>query len=157
MLGQVIFQNLASVSVVLNGDNAIYPILRFQSDIVQAVDERPKSAQDGLWPVRNYDRQMDITIEGAILADDSADYTTKRQTLVNCIRYKPVGARLTRDGVLKVDFYDNPEFVVADVTLMSFSAPRSGASPNYSDYRLVFRSVLPWYIGEESGNPYYDE
>lgn len=155
MLGEVIFINLLGVSITFNADNGPYPITGFEDPVEQDFEPENKMGQDGQWPGYDYDRGMEITIEGAILADDADDYTTKRYDLASCFRYKPT-IRERRSGLLVVTFNGAVEDVQADVSIVSISIPRAGASPNYSDFRIVLSSVLPYYVGVTSGDPYYD-
>lgn len=152
MIDTATFTNLNTDTITFN---EIYPILLYDDPVVDRADERPKSYADGMWPVYPYREGMEITIEGAILADDAVDYTTKRQDLISVLRYVPV-TRERKSGVLSVVFSGVSEAVEADVIIRSFSAPRDGKSPNYSEFRLVMQSFLPWYIGADSNNPYYD-
>lgn len=143
----------------INGDtltfDEVYPIQGYDDPVVDRADSRPKSYADGKWGVVPYREGMEITVEFPILADDAEDYTAKRQTLISYLRYVPT-TRQTTSGVWSVTFSGESEAVEADVIITSFSAPRNGASPNYSECRLVMESFLPWYIGSISGDPYYD-
>jgi len=98
MLGDFVFINESADSVTLNSDP--YPITSFDANIEQRFDPQPKTGQDGLWPTYDYDGGMEITIEGAILADDSDDYTTKRAVLTTALRHKVI-PRTRRTGILQ--------------------------------------------------------
>lgn len=155
MIGEVTYTNLNAISIVFNAADGAYPITGFDDPIEQRFDPEDKAGQDGQWPAYDYDGPMEITLEGAILADDSDDYTTKRNTLTTCFRYHPT-IRQRRSGVLTVSFDGAAEDVAADVSIRSVNIPRDGVSPNYSEFRIVLHSILPYYIGLTSGNPYYD-
>ena len=152
MIDAATFTNLNGNTITFN---EVYPIHAYDDPVTDRADSRPKSYADGKWPVFPYREGMEITVEGAILADDAVDYTTKRQTLISYLRYVPT-TRVRKSGVWTITFSGVSEAVKADVIISSFSAPRDGASPNYSTFRLVMESFLPWYIGVTSGNPYYD-
>jgi hypothetical protein len=155
MLGDVVYTNLNSVSITFNSATGPYPITGFDDPITQRFDPEDKMGQDGQWGTYDYDGHMEIPLEGAILADDSNDYTAKRNALTSCFRYKPT-IRQRRSGVLTVTFDGASENVKADVSIESINIPRAGISPNFSEFRIVLISVLPYWVGVTSGNPYYD-
>lgn len=152
MIDTATFTNMNSQTITFD---AVYPIQSYDDPVTDRADSRPKSYADGKWPVYPYREGMEITVEFPILADGADDYTAKRQTLISYLRYVPT-TRVRKSGVWTVRFSGHTEDVKADVIITSFTAPRAGASPNYSDCRLVMESFLPWYIGVSSGNPYYD-
>lgn len=155
MLGDVVYTNLATVTITFNSEGGAYPLNGFDDPIAQRYEPEDKMGQDGQWPTYDYDGHMEIPLEGAILADDSDDYTTKRNALTSCFRYKPT-IRQRRSGVLTVQFDGVAETVRADVSISDISIPRAGASPNFSEFRIVLISDLPYWIGDISGDPYYD-
>jgi hypothetical protein len=158
MIDWITFVNNNSVTLTLNHDTTTpyYPVTGFNSDIPKRFEKREKSATDGLWPTMPYDGEMDVTIEGAILGNDSTDYTTKRSTMMSCLRYKPT-TRVAKDGRLSVKFTGVTNSVYADVVVETIDCPRQGLSPAYGLYRIVLVSFVPYYIDSVTSAKYYDE
>jgi|SRR5215831_2141371 len=155
MLGNVVFLNELGNTITLNADGGVYPITSWDYDVEQRYESQPKTGQDGSWPTFDYDGPMQVTIEGAILASNSTDYTTKRNALAAIFRQKAV-PRVRRTGILTVTFTGLSEDVKADVSLISISIPRTGAGNAYSEFRIVLQSDLPYWIGVTSSDAYYD-
>jgi hypothetical protein len=153
MITSMSFQNLNADTIDLN--TSIYPVHDFNAEIPSRIEKRSRSGQDGVWPTYPYEEGMEITIEGAILADDSDDYQTKRSALSNTLRFKPA-VKERRSGIFYVEFDNADEMYKVDVALDTLNIPRTGASPNYSEYRIVFYSFTPYYIGVVSLDPIYD-
>ena len=74
---RVCHSKILPVSVDLN--NGAYPIHLYDTPIASRLEKRTRSGHDGMWPTFSYLEGMEITIEGAILADDTDDYFTKRK------------------------------------------------------------------------------
>lgn len=141
-------------SIDLN--SSIYPLSLYESHITERLQKREKAGADGMWPTFPYEEGMEIEMEGAILADDSDDYFTKRFALVQCVRSKPA-VRTRRSGILYVTFDNADEQYKVDVVVDTFNAPRNGASPNYSIFRFVVYSFTSYYVGVDTDTHYYDE
>lgn len=154
MITSLTYTNLNAVSVTLN--DLTYPLHLYDDPITSRIEKRTRSGQDGSWPTFPYEEGMEITMEGAICGSDSDDYWTKRQALISCFRYKPT-PRQRRSGILRVHFDNAPVTFRVDVVIDTMSVPRNGASPAYSEFRIVLYSFTPYYVSDADGvTPYYD-
>ena len=158
MIDWITFVNNNSVTLTLNHvtTTPYYPVTRFDTDIPKRLEKREKMALDGLWPTQPFDGEMDVTIEGAILGNDSNDYNSKRNIMMSTLRYKPA-TRVTKDGRLTVQFTGVTNPVYADVITETIDCPREGLSPAYGLYRIVCVSFLPYWIDSVTSAKYYDE
>lgn len=155
MINKFDITNMNADTISLNTDGGAYPILEYDPEIDDRYTDRPKMQDDGVWPTFDYEGGMHIHIKGAILADDSDDYTTKRHALVNIIRFKPT-PRERKMGFLTINFDGETEDWVTDVKLEASSIPRDGKSPNYTEFLLTFFSFTPYFTGADTSTLYYD-
>lgn len=150
------FTNLDSDYVELGTTISPYSLEGFDPKVDQRVNgNRTKMQRHGLWPSFTYEGGMVIDINGAILADDSDDYNTKRVNLITIIRGDPdTLISVRRMGTLRVIFDGQAEDWETHVTLQEFSAPLEGDSPMYSEYMITFLSFNSWFVGVDTGSKY---
>ena len=155
MLTSLYFNSVGGAEYELNND--IAPMNLFDPQVAQrVVTDRDKMQAHGTWPTFSYRGGMEIHCEGALLADDSGDYNTKRLALVTALFGDPDDAVTERKlGDLVPTFDDQDEAWTTEVTINAFSAPLTGASPGYTLYLVTFFSWTPYFTGVDSNNKYY--
>jgi hypothetical protein len=100
---------------------------------------------------------MELHVEGDLLADDSADYVTKRLALATALfgAASLAAPTVRKNGSLAIRFSGQTEDFGTDVVIDAFSGPLSGSYPAYSKYLVTFYSFNPYFVGLTSGNKYY--
>ena len=138
------------------------PFTNLDVQVTQRTDfSRTKMEQHGIYPTFTYRGQMELNIEGDLIADDASDYITKRLLLVTTLFGDPndptSGDNPTsrKNGTLNVAFTGQSEHWKCDVTISAWSAPQVGGYPGYSKYMLTLVSPTPWFNGVTSGDRYY--
>jgi hypothetical protein len=154
MIEKITFDNGTSTIDINESDTTVYPVQNFEIEIPSRIEERERSAADGMWPTFPYEGGMEITIEGEILSNDADEYRTNRKALINTLRFKPT-TRLRKNGTLKVYYSGEEPFSVdADVAIRSINVPISSEG-KVTPFRIVLLSWLPYFI-DHNGDPYYD-
>src|SRR5690349_13733162 len=101
----------------------IAPLTDFDVTPTERVDtSRSKSQQHGVWPTFPYRGGMEIHIEGDLLADDSADYVSKRFALMNVL-HDPTNITPTvrKNGDLDIELDGLSEHIGAAVGITAVS------------------------------------
>lgn len=155
MIQSIRLDNGTSFIDINESDDTDYPVHSWETEVAERLDERERAGTNGLWPVFPYENGMEITIEGSIRGTDADDYTTKRNALLSVVRYRPTTPQ-RKHGTIYVEFSGIGHNVWADYAIRSISAPRSGESPQYTIWRMVLLSFLPYFTDAISGDPYYD-
>ena len=154
--GGIKFTNLLSDDIIFGPDTP-YTIEEFEVEVDdRVIEDRERMEQHALWPTKSYMGGAIITYGGAILADDSDDYNSKRKLLVATLRGDPDDlVTQTKTGILALTLDGEDEDWLTDVAMKQFSSKLDGTSPMFSEYLVTFRSWTPWFVGSVSGNKYF--
>lgn len=146
----------AETAAVYHFNDDIAPMTEFDVTVNQRIDSsRTKMEQHGIWPTFTYRGEMEINIEGDILADDTADYVTKRLALTAALFGDGSVPTVRKSGSLVITLDGMAEDITCDVSISAFSGPISGTNAAFSNYLVTFISPDPWFIGATSGDKYY--
>lgn len=156
MIVQIDFINNEAVTYTFNQD--FNPISDFNVDVdMQVDDSRPIPQAHGIYPTPTYRRGMTLDVEGTILGDDFADYSSKRQAMVNALFGSNFDDVVTeyKLGVLSLDLAGETENWNTNVTVRAFSAPKTWTEGAYSPYLITFFSWNPYFIGNDTPSNQY--
>lgn len=152
----------AETGVVYHLNDDIAPMTDLDVTVSQRLSrDRTKMEQHGIWPTFNYRGEMEIHVEGDLLADDTADYVTKRLALVAALFGDPndgtsgEAPTVRKNGSLLITLDGMGEDITCDVSIDAFSGPIQGAQGAFSNYLITFVSFDPWFVGATSGNKLY--
>jgi hypothetical protein len=148
----------AETAMVYHLNNDISPFTDLEISVTQRSDRsRKKMQQHGIWATFTYRGEMELHVEGDLLADDSSDYVTKRIALVTALfgNASLDAPTVRKNGSLAITMSGQTEDFGCDVSIDAFSAPQMGSYPAYSKYLVTFFNPLPYFIGLTSGNRYY--
>jgi hypothetical protein len=157
MIDKFDFTN-AETSVVYSFNNDIAGMTDLDISVTQRADlSRTKMQQHGIWPTFTYRGEMEIHVEGDLIAADSADYVTKRLALAAALFGDPtlLTPTVRKNGSLDILMTGMTEDIGCDVIIDAFSAPQVGGYASYSKYLVTFKSPDPWFVGLTSGTKYY--
>jgi len=157
MIDSCVYTN-GETAVAYNLNDDISPFTHLDVSVVQRSDRsRKKMEQHGIWPTFTYRGEMEIHIEGDLIANDATDYVSKRLTLVAALFGAASLATPTvrKNGSLDILMTGQTEHFGCDVSIDAFSAPQEGGYPGYSKYLITFFSPTPYFTGLTSGTKYY--
>ncbi len=142
--------------------NDFAPFTNLDIQVTQRTDfSRSKMEQHGLWATYTYRGQMELNIEGDLIADDSSDYVTKRLALLLALFGDPndptSGTQPThrRNGDIAITMDGMAEDLTAPVSISAWTAPAVGGYPGYSKYMLTLVNPSPWFVGSSTTDKYY--
>lgn len=161
MITACVYTN-AETAATYNLNDDIAPFTNLDVQVTQRTDfSRNKMEQHGIWPTFTYRGQMELNIEGDLIANDASDYVAKRLALALALFGDPndgtsgMHPTVRNNGSLVITLSGMTEDLGCDVTISAFSAPNVGGYPGYSKYLLTFVSTDPWFVGQTTSDKYY--
>lgn len=146
----------AETSAVYHFNDDIAPMTSLDISVTQRLDKsRTKMEEHGIWPTFTFRGEMEINVEGDLLADDTADYVTKRFALTSALFGDGSVPTFRKNGTLVITLDSLGEDITCDVSIDSFSGPITGGNPAFSHYLITFVSPDPWFVGVTSSDKYY--
>lgn len=122
--------------------------------------EAKKMAAPGQWPSYAYADAMTIEANGKILGVGGSDaaratsYITQRLALLDAV-LPPVAIQTTRHhGTLRVRMDGMTEDADAEVQCMSSAIPMAALFPANSDFQIIWKGFLPYFVGVTTSTIY---
>ena len=141
--------------------NHLYPLSTF--DITTAIDTptaAKRMALPGEWPTFAYPGAMTVEAEGHILgigANDAAratSYITQRLAFVDAVLPPMTLLTSRKHAVLRVRMDGMTEDADADVICISQAVPLAALFPAQSEFTVVWKGFLPWFVGTSTSTKY---
>lgn len=145
-------------SVTYHFNTAHNPISDFDITVDQRSDSsRERSQRHGLWPTFAFRGGMTIDITGNILADDMADYVTKRQAMVNAIWGANFDGLVSESSIGTYFMQPSGEVEVwkQDIQTLAFTAAKTWSEGAFSPYMVTFFAFTPWFVGVDDDTNKY--
>lgn len=148
----------AETAAVYHLNDDIAPFTNMEISVTQRTDRtRKKMQQHGIWPTFTYRGEMEIHVEGDLLANDASDYVTKRFALAAALfgAASLAAPTVRKNGSLAITLSGMGEDIGCDVSIDAFSGPIEGGYPAYSKYLVTFFNPNPYFVGLTSGTKFY--
>jgi hypothetical protein len=129
-------------------DDLVYPLSKFEFPPIMEGSKIGKQQNPGRWPTRRYVREMDITIEGRILATDTSDYWVKRKALM--VKAVPDPTNTAYDPIridLVIDGDGNTYTAQCSLESLGGALDVALASPQMSEFQLQYSCSAGYWTG----------
>jgi hypothetical protein len=148
MIESAKFTNVDGQVLVLN-DDTNYPFHEFMTEVDVRQPDRNKSQQHGSWPGYTFLGKRLFHVRGAILADTSAEYWTKRLNFIKVFTPHPkLGHK--KSGTLAIQYTGINEELTCECAIEGWpEVPIAGLSPSLSEFQLNLRAPDPKLYGPE--------
>lgn len=127
-----------------------YPISSsFEPEIEIEEHKYKKAIVMGEWPAYHPEGAMYVTVQGDVVGDLGADYTTKRNALVYALTptYDTDDKLLYRNhGFMKLQLTGWAAIAQQDYVVTSKSIPMSTDYASVSEYHITFKFPLPYFL-----------
>jgi hypothetical protein len=142
------FTNIDGSVLIMNTDTD-YPFEEFLTEVEGRSADKNKSQQHGQWPTFTYLGKRLFHANGAILADNPAEYWEKRLAFIRAFMPHP-HLNETVCGTLTIQYAGILEELECDCTIDGWpEIPLQGLSPSLSEYQLNLKAFDPKLYGSE--------
>lgn len=146
MISSLRFEGVSGTSFSLDTDDVPLQVFDIQSET--RMEQRERIVQHGLYPTKQYLGSMSIHMEGKLLADTTAEYWSKRQTLSLAFQPRPQDGWLYV-GTLKAQFDGLSEVVQSQCSLDGKPLLPLGVDLfSGSDLQISLISTDPFFYSE---------
>jgi hypothetical protein len=151
MIESAIFTDIQGTVLTMNTD-LDYPFHELVTEVDVRSPERNRSQQHGMWPAYSFLGKRLWHLQGAILADSSAEYWQKRMNFIRVFTPRP-HLRQKIVGTLAIQYTGIAEVLTCECTIDGWpEIPLVGLSPSLSEYQLNLKSPDPKLYGLEQSS-----
>lgn len=158
MFSLIQFVPVSGDNVLLNGEDLIYPLEEFDTNIEFEGDDLAKMQDVGQWPNYKYPRKRIWTATGHILSDSTSQYWDRRKALLGPIvgsgRITPYGAR--QHGELHIQVDGDPNTYFSAVVLDDYEAPIAALYPTVTAFTFTWHAFDPFVRSVSDSNVILD-
>lgn len=156
MLDKVDFRNINGEIWHFNTADCPLHDFSIDYDVRPEGEEQNRMQEDGIWPHYTYVGKALVHLEGAILADTTADYVTKAMNINRIILPIPKQRQTVRKlGDLIMRYTGMTEDMIASCGLDgSPLMPKAANFPTVSEFTITFKIFDGYFVGVATGNYY---